>query len=216
MRAIVFGSFLATGLAGAGLAVAALQAAELPASTRQMLAMTPQDFARTASVKDDALEVLATITTEPGYQERHGLLRVVWSDNFLRAFVDKSSGAVTYQLYQRIVYEGRLYKYFRTANYETPAGPRSVETLDLGRTEQCSRSQLFGGCIRTETLAVPLDAALLGTIATRYVPGNDAAWHFRFKAQSGEDYDGVMAPAEVAGLLAKVADYRRVHGLASR
>ena len=206
MRALVFGSVLALGL-GMG---AALRAADLPASARQMLAMTPDDFARTASVKDDALEVFATITTEPGYQERHGLLRLVWSDNFLRAFVDKGSGAVTYQLYQRTVYEGRLYKYFRTANYETPAGPKSVETLDLGRTEQCSRSQLFGGCTRTEALAVPIDAALLRTVAA----GGETAWHFRFKAQSGDDFDGVMAPAEAAGLLAKVADYRREHGLA--
>ena len=135
------------------------------------------------------------------------------SDNFLRAFVDKTSGAASYQLYQRIVYEGRLYKYFRTVNYETQSGPRSVETLDLGRTEQCSRSQLFGGCTRTESLAVPIDEALLRTIAARYAPGADTAWHFRFKAQSGDDYDGAMAPAEVAGLLAKVADYRRAHGL---
>jgi hypothetical protein len=190
-----------------------LAGADLSAPARQMLAMTPQDFERTASVKDDALEVLATITTEPGYQEKHGLLRIVWSDNFLRAFIDKGSGAVRYQLYQRIVYGARLYKYFRLANYETSAGPKSVETLDLGRTEDCSRSRLYGGCTRTETLAIPLDASLLKTIAAQYAPGADTAWHFRFKAQSGEDFDGMMAPAEVAGLLAKVADYRRGHGL---
>ena len=204
MRFAIFGPLLAVSLAGA----------DLPPPARQMLALTPQDFERTASVKDDALEVLATITTEPGYQERHGLLRIVWSDNFLRAFVDKTSGAVTYQLYQRIVYGGRLYKYFRIANYETPAGPKSVETLDLGRTEDCSRSRLYGGCTRIETVAVPLDAALLAAIAADYAPGTEAAWHFRFKAQSGDDFDGAMAPAEAAGLLAKVADYRRAHGLA--
>ncbi len=181
-----------------------------------MLAMTPQDFERSATVKDDGLELVATITTEPGYQERHGLLRLVWSDNFLRAFVNKTSGAVTYQLYQRIVYQGRLYKYFWTVNYETPSGPRAVETLNLGRTAQCSRSQLYGGCTRTENLAVPIDEPLLRTIAARYVPGVDAGWHFRFKAQTGDDYDGVMAPAEVAGLLAAVADYKRQHGLAQR
>jgi hypothetical protein len=203
MRLTIFGPLLAISLAGA----------DLPPPARQMLALTPQDFERTASVKDDALEVLATITTEPGYQERHGLLRIVWSDTFLRAFVDKTSGAATYQLYQRIVYAGRLYKYFRTVNYETPAGPRSVETLELGRTEDCVRSRLYGGCTRIENLAVPIDEPLLKTIAARYAPGADTAWHFRFKAQTGEDYDGAMAPAEVAGLLAKLADYRRAHGL---
>ena len=210
MRTWAFGPLLGLCLAAGGDG----HAADLPAAARRMLAMTPDDFERSASVKDDALELVATITTEPGFQERHGLLRLVFSDNFLRAFVNKTSGATTYQLYQRIVYYGRLYKYFKVVNYETLGGPKSVEVLDLGRTAECSRSQLFGGCLRTETVAVPIDESLLKTIATRYVPGAVAGWHFRFKAQSGEDYDGVMAAAEVAGLLAKVADYRREHGLA--
>jgi len=199
-------------LSGAAIGTASA-AAELATPSRELLAMTPADFAKSASVKDDALELSATITTEPGYQERHGLLRIVWSDVFLRAFVDKKSGVATYQLYQRIVYGGRYYRYFESVNIETPAGPRAIETINLGRTERCSRAQLTGGCVRTEDLAVPVDAALLKTIAASYAPGADAAWHFRFKAQTGEDFDGVIVPAEVAGLLAAVADYRRGHGL---
>lgn len=185
-----------------------------PAVPRSLLAMTPHEFETSASVKDDGLEVLTTITTEPGYRERHGLLRLVWSDVFLRAFVDKHSGAATYQLYQRIVYGGRHYRYFEAMNYETQAGPKAAETINLGRSEDCSRSKLMGGCVRTENLAVPIGETLLRTIAAAGIPGADAAWHFRFKAQTGEDFDGVMVPAEVAGLLAAVADYRRTHGLA--
>ena len=199
-------------LSGAAIGTASA-AAELATPSRELLAMTPADFAKSASVKDDALELLATITTEPGYQERHGLLRIVWSDVFLRAFVDKKSGVATYQLYQRIVYGGRYYRYFESVNIETPAGPRAIATINLGRTERCSRAQLTGGCVRTEDLAVPVDAALLKAIAASYAPGADTAWHFRFKAQTGEDFDGVIVPAEVAGLLAAVADYRRGHGL---
>jgi len=139
MRLGIFGTLL-------GLCPASVVAADLATPPRALLAMTPDDFARTASVKDDALEVRATITTQPGYVERHGLLGVVWSDNFLRAFVDKTSGATTFQLYQQIVYAGRLYKYFDSINYETPSGPRAVQTINLGRTERCSRSTLTPGC----------------------------------------------------------------------
>ncbi len=198
------------GISGGG-DLRAAPPADLP---RDLLATTPQDFQRTATVKDDALEVAATITTQPGYQEKHGLLRIVWSDVFLRAFVDKSNGAVTYQVYQKILYVGRYYKYFDIVNYETPAGPKSVEAVNLGRSEECSRSQLFGGCTRIENLAVPIDEALLRTVATRYAPGSDGAWHLRFKAQSGEDFNSEIVPAEVAGLLAAVADYKRGYGLA--
>lgn len=105
MRISVFGALLCACLvADAG------GAAELPGQARQLLAMTPQDFQKSASFKDDALEVAATITTEPGFQEKHGLLRLVWSDSFLRAFVNKKNGAVTYQLYQKIVYGGGGWK----------------------------------------------------------------------------------------------------------
>jgi hypothetical protein len=88
--------------------------------------------------------------------------------------------------------------------------------LNLGRIEDCSRSKLLGGCIRTESVAVPIDESLLKPIAARYAPGALGAWHFRFKAQSGEDYDDAIAAAEVAGLLAAVADYRTQHGLAKQ
>ena len=196
---------------------AALPDDDLAVPSRALLAMTPDDFARTASVKDDALEVRATITTEPGYLERHGLLRIVQSDNFLRAFVDKTSGRTTFQLYQQILYVRRLYKYFDSVNYETPTGPRAVETINLGRIEHCLRSAvLVDRCTRIESVAVPLDEPLLKTIAAGYAPGNAATWHFRFKAQSGDDFDGVMVPAEVAGLLQAIADYKRTHGLTMR
>ena len=71
------------------------KATALAAQSRQLLAMTPQDFEKSASIKDDALEVVATITTGPGFKEKHGLLGLVGSDNFLRAFIDKKCSIIT-------------------------------------------------------------------------------------------------------------------------
>lgn len=186
---------------------------KLPKQAQKLLAMTPTDFANSAELKDDSLEVTATITTQPGFQEKRGLLKIVWNDNFLRAFVDKKTGAATYQLYQRIAYAGSGWKFYQLANYETPTGPKSVEVLKIGTNVDCSMSNIMGGCTYTETIAFPVDVDLLKTIAASYAPGVIGAWRFKFKSQSGEDYTDGMVPAEVAGLLQAVANYRTAKGL---
>lgn len=182
-------------------------------SAHHLASLTPEQFEHSASVKDDALETVTTISTEPGYSERHGLLRIVDSDNFLRVFVDKTSGAASYQLYQRILNRRFKWNDYELIKYEAPGGLKSVKLLKLGRNEDCSMRRLEGRCRYYETVAVPMDVALLKGIAGTYQPGQAVAWKFRFKAQSGIDHDDAMAAAEVAGLLAAVDDYRRAHHL---
>lgn len=191
----------------------ATAADKLPKQLQRLLAMTPAEFEKAAAVKDDALEVQATITTQPAFRETRGLLKIVWNDNFLRAFIDKKTGKATYQLYQRITYNAPSWKFYKLANYETPTGPESVEVMELGRDVDCSSSRLMGGCTYTETIAVPVKEELLRTIAGLYVPNQQDAWRFRFKAQSGEDFNDGMMPAEVAGMLAAVDGYRSAHSL---
>lgn len=61
--------------------------------SQQLLRMTPEQFERSASIKDDDLEMVTTISTQPGHPAKRGLLGVVGSDNFLRAFVSKKTGS---------------------------------------------------------------------------------------------------------------------------
>lgn len=71
------------------------------------LSLTKEHFKNTTTVKDDPLDTVATITTVNGFQEKRGLLGIVWDDNFLRAFIDKKSGKTSFQVYQVIYYQGR-------------------------------------------------------------------------------------------------------------
>ena len=166
-----------------------------------------EHFKNTAVVKDDSLETVATISTINGFQEKRGLLGIVWDDNFLRAFIDKKSGKVTYQLYQVLRYQGEGWKFYEVANYETPSGPRSVPLISIGRDVNCSGSK-YGGCLYTEQVAFDVDESLLKTISDKFVPGQMSGWKFKFKAKSGEEYTDGLLPAEAAGLLEKVAEYR--------
>jgi hypothetical protein len=181
--------------------------------SQQLLRMTPEQFEHSASIKDDDLEMVTTITTQPGHPAKRGLLGVVGSDNFLRAFVSKTTGAATYQLYQMILDRHYKQNSYDQINYETPHGTKTATLIKLVRDEDCSMRRLWGVCAYYESVAVPIDEALLTEIAARYQPGQDAVWKFRFKAESGLDHDDAMTAAEVAGLLAAVVDYRHAHHL---
>ena len=163
-------------------------------------AQTPETFDQTSIVKNDSLDTIATVSTEPGYQHRKGLLGVVWDDNFLRGFIDKKSGKTTIQVYQRITYEGD-WRYYRTVNYETPDGPVSTPVLSISRDVVTCAGSRYSGCTLSESFAFEVDETLLRTIAERYEPGAMAAWRFKYGAQAAEDWQDGLLPAEVVGFL---------------
>src|SRR5688572_24936241 len=87
--------------------IPAVAAAEkLSKQVQQLLAMSPADFQRSVSLQDDALDTVAQFSSEKGFQEKRGLLKFQWYDNFLRAFVDKKTGRTEFQVYQWITYSG--------------------------------------------------------------------------------------------------------------
>lgn len=177
----------------------------------QILALTPEHFANTAAVSDDELDVTATITTQPGFEYRTGLLNWLWSDEFLRAHVDKKTGAVTFQVYQMINYDGD-WRFYQTVNYETPDGPKQDSLTVISRdVTSCSSD----GCSHSEHFAWSVDEALLRTIADAYSPGVSAAWKYKYGARAAEDWQGGILPAEVVGILRRVDKYRSDHGLPS-
>lgn len=187
-------------------------AASVEKRFKEYMALTPDHFQKTASIKDDDLEVTATITTEPGYQIKNGLLHLVNDDYFFRAFVDKKTGEAKYQLYEYMTYVGE-WANFETVNYEAFGGLTSAP-LDVLSREVGSCNQ-FVGCFKREVVAFTVDEQLLRALAAMYDPTGKgtAGWRFRLKAKSGAQRDEGMAPAEAAGILNAVAAYRKTHGL---
>lgn len=177
------------------------------------VSLTKEHFSNTATIKDDALDTTATITTVNGFQEKRGLLGVVWEDDFLRAFVDKKSGKTLIQVYQKLSYRGSGWHFFNTVNYETPTGPQSAQLTIIKRDVDCSGSRYLG-CTYTEQVGFNVDENLLRTIAGKYAPGKLAGWKYKFSAKSGQDYAGAILPAEIAGFIDKVDEYRAGKGFA--
>ncbi|MXO63948.1 hypothetical protein [Qipengyuania oceanensis] len=169
----------------------------------QFARLTPEHFARTAEAHDDELEVVATIDTQKGHRFKGAFKDPVRTDTFLRALVNKRSGAALYQLYASLTYTGE-WRTFTSATYVGSEGPVSAPLKVIRRDVDCQ----YGGCIYVEHVAIEISGVLLEELATRAAERPVKPWRFRFKARNGQDWTDDMAPAEAAGLLLAVERYR--------
>jgi hypothetical protein len=168
-----------------------------------LLSLNMEHFRDTAIVKIDPADAVATITTENGYLEHTGPMRMVWNDEYLKGVVDKKTGQKSFQIYASIIYKGNL-RSFETATYQTAGATQSVPVTTLN-TEATNCA--VGDCTYTERIAFPVDEEFLRQLAAAYVPGRPALWRFKVIARSGPPYIGELSNAEIAGFLAKVDEY---------
>jgi hypothetical protein len=162
-----------------------------------------EHFRDTATIKDDPVEPTAAISTEKGFAERKGPMRMVWNDEYLRSVVDKKTGQKSFQVYAWIIYSGR-WRSYETVDYQTANGPTSAPVTRMGNeVENCA----VGDCVYTERIAFSVDEDLLRRLAATNVPGKPTLWAYKFVAKSGPDYAGGLSSAEIAGFLAKVDEY---------
>jgi hypothetical protein len=170
------------------------------AKDTSLLTLSSEHFKDTATVTDDPITGTTTISTEPGFVEHTGPMRMVWHDEYLRGVIDRKTGQKSFQVSGFVIYGGSLRSY-ETANYATANGPRSVKVTELHKSvENCAT----GDCTYTERIAFPVDEELLRQLAAGDAPGKPSLWHFTLIARSGSDYAGELSTAEIAGLLAKV------------
>jgi len=184
----------------AALIVLGLTSATAVAGDPPILSLGMEHFRDTASITDDAGSV--AFSTEPGFIAHRGLLGTVWNDEYLRATIDKNSGAKSFAVDASITYSGNRRNY-QKATYETASGPREgAATLTKVTTANCPIE-----CVYTEYLTFPIEESALRGLSLAYVPGKPILWRFRLVAKSGPAYQGEISSAEIAGLLARVDGY---------
>jgi membrane-associated protease RseP (regulator of RpoE activity) len=165
-----------------------------------LLSLTLEHFRDTASVTDDPVGGVTTISTEKGFAEHRGPMRTVWNDEYLTGVIDKKTGQRSFQVHAWITYKGN-WRFYETANYQAIAGAKSVPAAQTGKEmENCAA----GDCMYTERLAFPVDEELLRQLAAASAPGKPAIWAYKFTSKSGPDFTGGLSSAEIAGFLAKL------------
>lgn len=183
--------------------------------TQNALTLTPEHFKNTATVEDDDLEVTAIISTEKGSKRRQGLLHFVYEDNFLRAFIDKATDEVTYQVYQSIYYEASDWRFYRKANYEAPDGLKTADAkllkAPIAHGFDCP-GHTSSVCTYNEQVGFSVNREILDSIASTYEPNKGTKWNFKFIPRFGEDFHDGLLVAEVVGFLQAVDSYRETKG----
>lgn len=177
--------------------------------------LTKEHFSQATTLQDDALETVATFSTVRGFQYS-GMLGG-WNDEFLRAFVDKKTGKVTYQLYQIMRYSDSGWHYYNRINYVMPDGTRTEPALVISRDVDCAGSTAGRrGCEYEEHVAIPLGEDAIRMMANSYSPEKPMALAYRVSSQSGNKFDGKLLDAEAAGLLDRVDAYMAAKGFAQK
>jgi hypothetical protein len=162
-----------------------------------------EHFKDTASVVVDPGRRVTTISTERGFVEYSGPLRMVWHDEFLSAVIEDKTGRKSFRIDVSITYSGPRRSY-PAADLEGMTGPKAVApTLDRTESANCN----VGECIYTDHVEIAVEEALLRLLAAAYVPGKPVALTYRLHVRKGADYQGELSNAEIAGLLAKVDGY---------
>lgn len=190
-------------IALSGFCLFAFAAGAALAKDPALLSLGVDHFKDTATVVDNPPDAVVTVSTENGYQEHHGPMRMVWNDEFLEGLIDKKTGRRSFLAVVWITYTGSTRSY-RTVRYEAPSGPQSVPaTLTRLEKSYCA----VGDCTNTEHLSFPVDEEMLRRLAAQTASGRQSVWSFTLVPKAGPNYSGGFSTAEIAGLLAKVDDY---------
>lgn len=181
---------------------------------KRLGAMTPELFRDRATLHDDALDTVATITTADGFVERAPLLGPPPADVFLRAFIDKRTGRASYQVYVSTRYRYYGWADWLSVNYATPEGPVSARLVRIARLKGSCRNGYR--CPRVETVGFAVDEPRLRSQAAIHVAGDVTPWLFKLMARNGAEQVEMLSAAEIAGLLMAVDAYRAGHGFRAR
>ncbi len=182
-----------------------------PPSPKEEAQLTIVHFKTTAALNDSPLDEFARISTEYGYHEKRGLLKInAPEDSFLRAFINKKTGAVTYQVYATISYGGE-WRHFNYVHYEVPnSSPASAELTKID--EQVGGCSQYG-CTLEEDFGFDVSEDLLRLIAKSAGQTPLKYWTFRFDAHDGSQWNDQISANEIEGLFEAVADYKNQNGL---
>jgi hypothetical protein len=167
-----------------------------------LAALSPEHFRDTATVKDDPILGVTTISTEKGYVERHGLLGTVWNDEYLTGTIDRKTARRSFEVIATLTYRGTRRAYGR-AKIQGPEGPVVAPTAVLKTsTVNCPT----GECTYTDQVSFPLDESLLRMLAAKTPGATPQIWHYTLAAKPGA-YAGELSSAEIAGFLARFDQY---------
>lgn len=162
-------------------------------------------YDRTMELKDDDLEIAATLSTF----KAHGPQNPQWPRfEFIKASIDKKTFRTTYAIHATHTYEHSEFYTFTNVKFQTPSGPQAAQLLRTGQKVDCSmRYERGGKCRYMESVAFLIEEDLFKQIASTFNPETNNKWRFRLSSANGEDLDRDLLLAEFNAVLAHTDKY---------
>jgi hypothetical protein len=183
------------------------------APPKQQAQLDKSHFANTVTIIDDFSKMVATFSTIRGFQEKYGVYQVVWNDNFLRGFIDKSTGIKTFQIYTVIYYAGSggelSWQEYNQVDYQTPKGDMKQPVKVIKRDEDCSSLPLYGQCLYSEHLTFEITETKFRRLAKTYKPLSQQRWQYILTAKTGQKQQERILLAELVGLITRMDEYQK-------
>ena len=177
-------------------------------SEQRFDSMTLESVKECISTKSDEMSEIVTFSSYNCYQYESGILRMVWTDYFIRGYKDKKSGVTSYQVYA-ILY-GNDWSYPYSASYLMPQknGDTKLIRVDTKRiTTDVSCSS--GSCTHEEHYTFPLKSSYLKALSDNYdeISSIENAQKMRIFRKAVGDVDFVFNINELVGIYRKVESY---------
>lgn len=186
----------------------ALAAAD-PALPRALARLSPDDFAGRTAVVDDPRAGAVVLTTAGAHRGGQPMTGAFADDVHLRAAIDRSTGQVTWQVWHDLInFPGKARVTaveYRFAAAVQASSPAQVSTWQ----DVCQMADTNAPCHVYQRVVFELPEAAVREIAASWQAGSRRSWPLRFKAAAGKDIVGGLAPAEAAGLLRAVENWRK-------
>lgn len=166
-------------------------------------------FKQTMKITDDRLEPVVTFSTVGGFQEKRGLLGIVWSDSFMRGYIDKSSGKQSFVVYVAMRHTEGDWLHPYQANYGRPL--QTTKTKKVNSDVDCSGKDLYNSCTYSEHVVfdVEIDEVMRvwNETTTEQLSDLKNSWFFKVKNQGGQDYTDAILLPEMLALVEAMNEY---------
>ncbi|HWU02266.1 MAG TPA: hypothetical protein VN222_05960 [Novosphingobium sp.] len=196
-------------LAPALMLAAAPQSAAAATQLPIRVAGIPADhFARAIKVSDDRLEPYVSFTSKSAHKGQHSLAAGAEGDVHLTAHLDRESGKVSYRVWHDITNRDAPRELNRV--HYVAGGKVTQAKLSVARhwESNCVPLETGGQCDQRIRVAFDVPEHVVREIASGYEHGSRKGWAFRYKDAHGSDLDGILAPAEAAGLIQAVDGWK--------
>jgi len=153
---------------------------------------------------NDPLEETLIFNTRDCFQMKNGILKVVWDDQFVRAYVSKTDKRTTsIQVYNVMYTRQNRWIYPRSANFLVDGELKIVDGVSISSDVDCAFSDTYGSCLYTNHYAFDLPKDIFSE-AKRLKSVGETQFLYRIKTKAGGDFDRVLNVEEIIGLELKM------------